>query len=89
VGDYGVCFLVKIISSNNNILHTLHLKNTGITDEGAKYLVEMIKRNKTLTHLGLGMNQLSDNGIRLLANAMENHNTTIRWLDLSERQFID
>jgi hypothetical protein len=43
VGDYGVYFLLKILSSNNNILHTLHLRNTGITDEGAKYLVEMIK----------------------------------------------
>jgi Ran GTPase-activating protein (RanGAP) involved in mRNA processing and transport len=88
LGDRGIYFLVKTLSNNNNVLHTLHLRNVGITDQGAKYLVEMIQTNKTLIIFQIGMNQISDDGILLLVNAIKNDNTTIRWLDLSENNLL-
>ncbi|CAF0952519.1 unnamed protein product [Rotaria sordida] len=88
VCDDGVSSLVKILSLNNNILKRLNLTKNGITERGAKYLAEMIKANNILTHLYLGENEINDHGVQILSDAIENYNTTIKYLDLSSNKLL-
>jgi len=53
-----------------------------------KYFAQMLNRNKTLTHLYLNQNEITDNGIRILTDALENHNKTIENLDLFENKSL-
>lgn len=53
-----------------------------------KYFAQMLNRNKTLTHLYLNQNEITDNGIRILADALENHSKTIENLDLFENKSL-
>lgn len=51
----------------------------GITDEGAGYLAEMLKINSTLDTIDLDLNNISDQGVELLANTLcVNNNTLVR-----------
>jgi Ran GTPase-activating protein (RanGAP) involved in mRNA processing and transport len=83
IGDLGVQYLAKAISNNNNVLKVLSLSDTGITDDGAEHLAVMLKTNRTLTHMFLSNNEISDEGIAMLTNALQNHNNTLQTLDLS------
>jgi hypothetical protein len=86
--DLGVQSLTKVLSLNNVILKVLGLESTGITDEGAGYLAEMLKTNKTLTSLGLGENDISNRGVQLLANALSQHNNTLQELYLLKNKVV-
>ena len=68
--DESVHSLTKILSLNNSKLRILDLQNTGITDEGVKYVAEMLKTNTTLECLLLGANEINDQGVERLSNAM-------------------
>jgi Ran GTPase-activating protein (RanGAP) involved in mRNA processing and transport len=52
--DRGAQGLTKTLSLNNSKIPLLDLQSTGITDEGARYLAEMLKTNATLARLLLG-----------------------------------
>lgn len=86
--DAGVRLLAKTLAFNNSILNTLCLHATGITDQGAKYLADMLKTNKILIELGLSGNEIGDQGIQLLADALTYHNNTFRWLYLSKNNLV-
>ncbi len=86
--DNGVYSLVKILSINNKILIKLDLGKNSITDEGIKHLVQMLKTNKTLTHLYLNQNEITDYGVKILTNAIQYHNTTIKLLFLSMKKLL-
>jgi Ran GTPase-activating protein (RanGAP) involved in mRNA processing and transport len=88
VCDDGVYSLVKALSMNNKTLKKLDLGNTKITNVSVKHLAQMLKINKTLTHLYLNQNEIADNGIRILASTIQNHNTTIEVLHLSENKLL-
>jgi Ran GTPase-activating protein (RanGAP) involved in mRNA processing and transport len=88
IGDTGIHILSQALSISNWTLEWLDLHSNNITDEGAEYLAEMLKTNKTITLLGLAFNGISDRGVRLLANAITNYNKTLDWLHLSSNKFI-
>jgi Ran GTPase-activating protein (RanGAP) involved in mRNA processing and transport len=68
ISDLGVQFLsLGIIHSK---LITLNLESNGITFEGAQYLAQMLKSNRTLTELYLSKNHLGDRGVELLTNVL-------------------
>jgi Ran GTPase-activating protein (RanGAP) involved in mRNA processing and transport len=48
----------------------------------------MLKINKIIIRLGLGFNQISDQGVRLLANAMTYYNENLQWLSFSSNRLI-
>ncbi|CAF0836502.1 unnamed protein product [Adineta ricciae] len=68
IGDLGMQILLpQIIRSN---LKILKLESNGITSEGAQYLAELVRCNRTLTELYLSQNRLGDVGVELLTNAL-------------------
>jgi len=83
IGDLGVQYIVKALLNNNNILKVLILIDNEITDRGAEHIAVMLKTNRTLTQLFLSTNEISDEGVAMLANALQNHNNTLEYLDLS------
>ena len=88
IGDIGVHALAQILSVNNSTLKVLDLYSNFITDEGVNYLAEMLKINKTIIRLGLGFNQITDQGIRSLANTITHFNKNLQWLSLSSNKLI-
>jgi Ran GTPase-activating protein (RanGAP) involved in mRNA processing and transport len=88
ISDIGVHSLAQTLSINNSTLKLLDLHSNNITDEGAEYLAEMLKINKTIIRLGLGFNQISDQGVRLLTNAITYYNENLQWLSLSSNRLI-
>jgi hypothetical protein len=88
VGDTGVHFLTETLSLNNSCLRELYLTSTGITDNGAEYLAEMLKINTTLRGLFLAENNIGDQGIEFLANTLVNHNKTLEKMDLAANKLV-
>jgi len=86
--DAGVRVLAKTLAFKGSTLNTLRLHSTGITDQGAKYLADMLKTNKTLIELGLSGNEIGDRGIQFLADALTYHNNTFKWLHLSKNKLV-
>jgi Ran GTPase-activating protein (RanGAP) involved in mRNA processing and transport len=68
IGDVGVQVLAPAIAQSN--LKTLNLESNQITYEGAPFLAQMLRNNRTLTELYLSKNQLGDRGVELLANVL-------------------
>jgi Ran GTPase-activating protein (RanGAP) involved in mRNA processing and transport len=85
--DEDAYSLVNVLA-NNSVINDLNLVNTGITDDGVKYLVQMIKANKSLANLWLCKNKISDVGVQILADAIVNHNTTLRLLSLRDNTLL-
>ncbi|UJR18867.1 hypothetical protein I4U23_021995, partial [Adineta vaga] len=83
IGDEGLSFLVNVLINNKTIIQ-LNIGNNNLTDESVKYLVQMIKTNKSLTNLWLCKNKISNIGVQILADAIVNHNKTLRFLSLNE-----
>ena len=88
LGDTGVQSLTKVLSLNNSNLSLLSLQMVDITDEGAKYIAEMLTTNTTLDRLLLGWNNISDCGVELLADALTRHNKTLQSLLLCNNKEV-
>jgi Ran GTPase-activating protein (RanGAP) involved in mRNA processing and transport len=86
--DLGIQFLAETLSINKSTLKKLDLSENGITDIGAAHLAEMLKTNRILTHLSLCKNELTDRGVLLLSNALQNRNHTLEVLSLSENKLL-
>ncbi|UJR32841.1 hypothetical protein I4U23_020303 [Adineta vaga] len=70
ISDFGVqCLASAMIHSN---VKTLNLESNQITSQGAQYLAQMLKDNRTITELYLSKNDLGDQGIEIIANALYN-----------------
>ncbi|CAM2698652.1 unnamed protein product [Rotaria socialis] len=80
ISDIGVDSLSLIL--NHSALQSLSLSENGITDQGAEYLAEALKNNRTLRRLWLYHNQIGDHGMQSLTSALTHNNTTLEWLDL-------
>jgi len=62
----------------------LELGNNNISLKGAMKIAQAIKDNTSLVYLGLGYcTTLSNEGIKYILDSLNNHNTTLRCLDLS------
>jgi Ran GTPase-activating protein (RanGAP) involved in mRNA processing and transport len=88
VRDKGVQSLSNALSMNECSLIKLDLSQNDITDEGAKYLAQMLKTNRILTHLSLSNNKISDNGVKFLTDALQNRNNTLEALSLTENKSL-
>jgi Ran GTPase-activating protein (RanGAP) involved in mRNA processing and transport len=77
LSDTGIQSLTKTLSVSNSRVRLLDLQINGITDEGAKYIAEMLKTNATLWYLLLSGNDISDRGVDVLAHVLTHHNTTL------------
>ena len=94
IGDEALDALTKVVSEstmNNNLL-ILDLSNNGITATGATHLAEGLQKSAPLSNLvelNLAGNQLGENGVKVLASALEAHNqmdgstATLKKLDLT------
>ena len=87
-GDNGIYFLAKALSIYNRNLKKLDLGKNKITDEAVKHLAQMLKVNKTLALLYLTQNEITDGGVFILADTIQNYNTTLELLHLSENKLL-
>ncbi len=88
VSDEGIKPLTNVLQNNNQALKRLGLQENGITDFGAEYLAQMLQKNQTLIYLSLSWNKISDQGVQLLASALNNHNNSLQVLSLSKNTLI-
>ncbi|CAF1151545.1 unnamed protein product [Rotaria sp. Silwood1] len=88
LSDLGVSYLANALATNNATLKTLELERNGIMDEGASSLAQMLQTNSTLTNLYLSANQIGDRGVQLLANAIADHNTSLKELILDNNPLV-
>ncbi|CAF0965801.1 unnamed protein product [Adineta ricciae] len=89
VSDAGVRFLaLSLLPDQYSALKILYLSKNGICDDGAMYLSEMLQRNRTITELWLSNNEISNRGVKQLANVLAYHNETLKILSLSANVFI-
>lgn len=67
---------------------TLCLSGCRIGEEGAMSVAEMLRSNKTLTHLSLCCNLLLTSSVCCIAQSLQSGtNDTLQWLNLSENSF--
>ncbi|UJR19425.1 hypothetical protein I4U23_022555 [Adineta vaga] len=88
IGDLGIQYIARALTNNNNSIKVLNVSSNGLTDKSAEDLAMMLKTNKTLVFLDLSRNELGDEGIAILANALQNHNNTLEYLDLSYNEWM-
>lgn len=86
IHDIGVFHLVDALSNRNFALLKLDLDSNNITYEGAKYLANMLKSNRTLEYLSLNENPLGDAGVQSLATVLINDNKTLKEIYLFNHQ---
>jgi len=89
IHDDGVYYFCKALSINSNNLKKLDLTKNGITNVGAKHLAEMMKTNQTLTVLYISANQIGNEGIQILSNAIQYYNKTLIELDFCTNELIN
>ena len=86
ISDLGVQLLAQAISNNNTNLKVLYLGSNSITHVGAYHLAEMLKTNQTLRRLNLSENNMGDQGVQSLADALNFHNRFLLHLDLNSNK---
>jgi Ran GTPase-activating protein (RanGAP) involved in mRNA processing and transport len=68
----------------------LHLSHNKLGDSGVKELGTMLADMKSLTHISLGGNDITPDGVSSIANALVEHLAdTLVHLDLSDNEFSD
>jgi hypothetical protein len=89
ISDLGVWALTQmLLPSRYSSITILYLTKNGITDQGAKYLADILTTNQTLAELWLSNNQISNYGVKSLAQAMATRNRTLKFLSLSMNPLI-
>ena len=88
IADDGALFFAQNLSLNKSILKVLGLQCTGITDDGTRYLAGMLKKNTTLQELWLSNNEIGDEGVAALGDALAYHNTSLTYLSLDTNKSI-
>ncbi|CAF3017552.1 unnamed protein product [Rotaria sp. Silwood2] len=88
ISDTGVQMISTILSSNNCVLQDIDLSSNDITEKGAIYLANMLKKNQTLKALALNNNNINDNGLKALVDALANDNTKLKQLKLESNRRI-
>ncbi|CAF3426633.1 unnamed protein product [Rotaria socialis] len=87
--DVGVFELTQALSVNQkSSLRFLYLSKNGIANDGASYLSEMLKTNRSLKELWLSNNEVGDEGVKKLANALAYYDKKLKFLSLSMNIFI-
>ncbi|UJR20431.1 hypothetical protein I4U23_023562 [Adineta vaga] len=80
--DLSVEILAQTLTSNISSIQLLSLTRNYITDQGVRYLAEMLKTNTNITQLYLADNQISKRGVKLLTDIIRHENKTLKYFDL-------
>ena len=81
-------FLSKLRAGNNSTISVLRLDGCGITNNGIRYICQMLKTNRTLTELNLDGNLISDQGVKLLTDVLTSVNTSISNLFINGNHLV-
>ncbi|XP_036053557.1 NACHT, LRR and PYD domains-containing protein 1b allele 4-like isoform X2 [Onychomys torridus] len=83
LNNYALCSLCRTLRSPGCHLRTLWLINCGLTFRHCADLASVLRVSSSLTELDLQLNNLGDDGVRLLCEALRNPycNLRILWLD--------
>ena len=84
----GVSGADKMLYHNKSII-SVNLGLNGIGDEGVEKLVEHLKSNKTIKHLGLWNNYITSNGANHLSKLLSLNHTTVNSIQLSYNPLKD
>ena len=87
--DTGACCLFEGLQRNTTLVN-LNLSNTCLTIKDvitAKFLTKLLHLNKSLTHLDLSHNEISNSGLRSIFKGLQ-HNITLLHLNLSNNAGI-
>jgi Ran GTPase-activating protein (RanGAP) involved in mRNA processing and transport len=76
--DVGVKHLSNALSMNNVTLKTFGLGSNHITGTGIRHLTQMTRANQSLIVLGLVFNEITDEGVIFLADAISHCNTNLQ-----------
>ncbi|CAH7403936.1 NACHT, LRR and PYD domains-containing protein 4C [Phodopus roborovskii] len=68
--DKGIHLLCKALCHPDCVLKNLVLANCSLSEQCWDYLSDVLKRNKTLTHLDISSNDLKDKGLKVLCKAL-------------------
>ncbi|NP_001165635.2 NLR family, pyrin domain containing 4 isoform X1 [Rattus norvegicus] len=68
--DKGISSLCKALCHPDCILKHLVLANCSLSEQCWDYLSEVVRRNKTLSHLDISSNDLKDEGLKVLCGAL-------------------
>jgi Leucine Rich repeat len=71
----------RALQQRNDTLRKIEISNTRIEDDGMQAIADVLKINKSITHLDLSKDFITPNGAIYIANALE-HNTTLLNLNL-------
>ncbi|XP_036909818.1 NACHT, LRR and PYD domains-containing protein 13 [Sturnira hondurensis] len=85
--DDGVRWLCASLSQPDCALERLVLCFCQLGAPSCRHLTDALLQNKSLTHLNLRKNQLGDEGVRFLCEALRQPDCTLQSLDLSECSF--
>lgn len=84
----GVTAFAKALQSNTSLtrlaLGSQYLPGAcvGIDSSGAILIAAALKSNRTLTHLDLSSSKIGDSGATELAQSLQHHNNSLKYLDL-------
>jgi Ran GTPase-activating protein (RanGAP) involved in mRNA processing and transport len=83
----GVQYLASAI--NSSALKRIDLSENDISDEGARYLAEMLDTNMKLIQLSLSENQIGNDGVKMIADVLSRGNTALQDFNLSANTDIN
>jgi hypothetical protein len=84
VGNEGSKSIAKLIENNNSTICELILGNTKINDSGILFIVEALKKNRSIKNLTLDNNDFGDKGLCAMADLLM-INKTLKSIDLVQQ----
>ncbi|XP_052569625.1 NACHT, LRR and PYD domains-containing protein 4 isoform X2 [Peromyscus californicus insignis] len=81
-----VKLLCDVLSQTECNIEKLLLANCFLSEQCWDYLSDVLRRNKTLSHLDIGTNNLKDNGLKVLCKALSLPDSVLKslWLEACE-----
>uniref|UniRef100_A0A8C2FYY3 NACHT domain-containing protein n=1 Tax=Cyprinus carpio TaxID=7962 RepID=A0A8C2FYY3_CYPCA len=84
LGDTRVNQISALLQDKHCTLHTLMLRDCGLTEESCSALATVLRSNSSLKELDMSNNNLQDSGVKKLQNGLENTNCHLEKLRLSD-----
>ena len=85
IGHGGTVPLITSLTADNS-LEWLVVNSTGIGVEDCRALSELLSSSTSLKELSIAWNDLPPEAVELIINGLH-HNTTLKWLDMSNSHF--
>nr|XP_037862306.1 NACHT, LRR and PYD domains-containing protein 13 [Chlorocebus sabaeus] len=84
LGDEGVKFLCEALGHPDCNLQSLNLSGCSFTREGCRELANALRHNHNMKILDLGQNDLQDDGVKLLCEALKPSHRALHTLGLAK-----